>query len=67
MRIRALGLIAVLMVAVGAMAQTYAPKKYLVSEEMFGMVAEELRAQLERAHDGGAPEPDGGSHAIMRS
>ncbi len=50
MRIRALGLIAVLMVAVGAMAQTYAPKKYLVSEEMFGMVAEELSGSLAKEY-----------------
>ena len=27
-------------------AQTYAPKKYLVSEEMFGMVTEELSGSL---------------------
>ncbi len=42
----AIVLLLVLAIAATAGAQTYAPPKYLVSEEMFGMVAEELSGSM---------------------
>ena len=50
MQRHAIVLLLALAVAATAGAQTYAPKKYLVSEEMFGMVAEELSGSLAKEY-----------------